>query len=316
VYLRKCHSALVCLRGRRSLSATRVLAIVVTFAPDTTFGVNLEALRREIAEIVVVDNRSTNVSEVVDAAARVGCRLLRNDSNRGVAAALNQGVRIALDEGFQWVALFDQDSLLSPGFMHGLLTLLNGPLAGLRVGILAGASRDQMTGALENVPWQILHDRGRWREMRTVITSGSLVRIDAIKAAGFFDETLFIDCVDHEFCARCRRAGYQIFQAPGSVFRHSLGHATRHRLLGRPVLCTNHSARRWYFMVRNQLEFCRRVIWFDAVLGLRSTTAVLTRLGLMVLFEKDRAGKLKAAATGVLDFTMRRFGAHPDERVS
>ena len=47
-------------------------------------------------------------------------------------------------------------------------------------------------------------------ERESVITAGSLISIMAYKAIGGYNEALFIDEVDHEYCYRLRREGFQV----------------------------------------------------------------------------------------------------------
>src|SRR4051812_30967833 len=98
-----------------------VLAVVVTYNPGEELGTHLAALRSQVPDVLVVDNASANIETVREVVARTGCTLLANDENRGIAAALNQGARVALDRGAAWLATFDQDSLLPAGSIERLL---------------------------------------------------------------------------------------------------------------------------------------------------------------------------------------------------
>ena len=49
-----------------------------------------------MTQVVVVDDGSPRGGETLDAAAERGALVLRHDTNRGIAAALNTGIRSAL----------------------------------------------------------------------------------------------------------------------------------------------------------------------------------------------------------------------------
>ena len=104
----------------------------------------------------------------------------------------------------------------------------------------------------------MLEQTAQWRAVRATITSGSLVRLAALQKTGLFDERLFIDSVDHDFCLRSRARGLLVVEASDQVMDHSLGNITRHRFFWRTVNCTNHSPLRRYYITRNQLEAIRR----------------------------------------------------------
>ena len=49
-----------------------------------------------MTQVVVVDDGSPSGQELLDAAAELGAHLVRHDTNRGIAAALNTGIRSAV----------------------------------------------------------------------------------------------------------------------------------------------------------------------------------------------------------------------------
>ena len=57
-----------------------------------------------------------------------------------------------------------------------------------------------------------------------------MMPVSAIQIIGAFDESLFIDRVDTDFCLRARRKGMVIIQSPAVLF-HSLGRITYHEPL-------------------------------------------------------------------------------------
>ena len=64
-----------------------------------------------------------------------------------------------------------------------------------------------------------------------VITSGSLLRIEAWDDCGRFDEALFIDYVDTDFCLKCLARGWQIAVSAGGRMTHQLGSRERRRIV-------------------------------------------------------------------------------------
>lgn len=286
----------------------RGLAVVVTYEPDHILFEHLQALRCQVDAVVVVDNGSTNFATVESVATLADCRLVRNETNEGIAKALNQAVAIARDEGFLWLATFDQDSLVSPGLIQGLLDVYALHPLKHQIGVVVAAHRDRATGRDYYDPRDILADSSTTRLLRTTITSGSLVLVSAIDRAGLFDESLFIDFVDHDFCMRIRKHGFLIVEAKSSILTHSLGRTTEHRLLGRYVTCSNHSARRRYYMTRNQLEVYRRYAAFEPGWSWRGISYLLIGSILALIFEENRRAKLKAMLKGAVHFALRRFG--------
>lgn len=44
------------------------------------------------------------------------------------------------------------------------------------------------------------------------ITSGNIINISIALSCGGFDENLFIDSVDEEFCIRCQKYGFLLYE--------------------------------------------------------------------------------------------------------
>lgn len=287
-----------------------MLAVVVTFNPGDDLVRNLSELRSQIADVLVVDNGSVDTAAVRSAAVATGCAFQANGKNRGIAAALNQGAELALQSGATWLATFDQDSLLPAGAIEGLLTRLARQPEAERFGIVAPAHCDRGTNHDYHHPVDIVEETQEWRVLRCTITSGSLIRCDVLAQVGCFEERLFIDAVDLEFCMRIRRHGWRIGEARDIVMAHSIGASTEHRVLGVRMVCTHHSPVRRYYITRNMLEVCTRYLLFDPAWCAKGLAVMLSGAVASVLGERDKLAKLRAVARGFLDFGLRRFGAY------
>lgn len=287
---------------------TDVLAAVVTFHPGADLVHNLEALRRQVATVLVIDNGSDDFASVERAALAAGCQVLRNPDNLGIAAALNQAADLARVQGYAWLATFDQDSAVPNGALAGLLAVYADHPDRERIAIMAMSHRDRATSRDYQRASDVLAETPKWRSVRTTITSGSLVRSEALDRVGRFDERLFIDGVDHDFCLRCRRAGLLVIEGAEQVMDHSLGAVSLHRLLGRTIACTNHSPDRRYYITRNSLELSVRYAAFDWVWSLRNAVHLIDASLSALTFEDRRDAKAKAMIQGVRHFAKRRFG--------
>jgi rhamnosyltransferase len=293
----------------------KVLAVVVTYNPGADLGRNLSALRAEVEAVVVIDNGSSDAEFVRQTAFAAGCRLVANGRNLGIAAALSQGAKMALREGFEWLATFDQDSLLPPRSIVGLLEVWERHPERSRIGVMAMSHRDRATGRDYHLGWDILEQNALWCSVRGTITSGSLIPIATFQKIGFFDDELFIDSVDHEFCLRCRRHGLLVIEGGLQVLDHAKGDASRHRLLWLTVPTANHSATRRYYITRNQLEMFRRYLFVDPIWVIASAFLLVCEGILIALYEQNRRAKFAAMLAGARDFLLRRFGARDGRQI-
>ncbi|HEY2481922.1 MAG TPA: glycosyltransferase [Caulobacteraceae bacterium] len=288
----------------------RILAAVVTHHPGPELAENLQALRRQGAEVLVIDNGSPDFAAIERAANASGCQTLRNADNLGVAAALNQAARAAQAGAYAWLAMFDQDSWAPDGALAELLALYAAHPARQRVAILAMSHRDRAMGRGYARGSDVLEQGSDWRSLRATITSGSLVRVAVFDRVGLFDERLFIDGVDHDFCLRCRRAGLLVVEGR-PVLEHALGAVTTHRLLGRTIACTNHAPSRRYYITRNSLEISARHGAGDWLWSVRNLAHLADSNLTALVFEDHRAAKAAAMLQGAWHFAVRRFGPRP-----
>jgi rhamnosyltransferase len=293
-------------------TASDVCAVVVTYFPRPGCADNLSALLPQVGKLLVVDNGSDEKSfqPVAAAAERLGAGIIRLGSNTGIATALNVGLRFARDQGYQWYATFDQDSTPPPDMIQTMLRARGAYPRPAEVALISPCHVDPRLGLVTAYPWTEESGEG-WRVTTSALASGNLVSVEAAARVGGFDETLFIDWVDIEFCLRLRRLDYRILQAMHAKLSHSLGELDVRRFIAKPVVITNHAAVRRYYMTRNRIitwgRYWRReplyVLW-DIYFFLRDTLY-------MVLFEQNVMRKAAMTARGMRDALMNIRGPFP-----
>jgi rhamnosyltransferase len=281
-------------------SKADVCAVVVTYHPDPGFSDRLAQVRSQVGRVVVVDNGSSPPAREIlrNMAAGTDVDLILNDANLGVATALNQGIGQARDRSFRWALTLDQDSVVEPFLIETLLEAHNDFPMKEKVAVVGSNYYDEKRGKtlVPGSPGQ-----PAYQEQTTVITSGSLISVDAYGRIGPFRDDFFIDHVDDEYCLRAQAMGCKVILCRRPVIRHSIGGAVGKRILGRTVWSSNHSTVRRYYMARNFLWVARKYFscrpgWV-ALHALRHAGFLL----LMVLLEKERWGKIESSARGIRD---------------
>lgn len=226
-------------RGRR-----RVVGAVITwFHPDEGANILVHDAIRQCDEVVVVDNTPGDDDAAAPPAFPSGVTYVRRGSNLGLAAALNEGVRRLASE-VDTVLILDQDSGMPGGMVEALL-----PHLSLQdVAVAAPAPWDGAAHRL--VEPRAAHGR-LVAYVDVVITSGMLVRRDALESVGLFREDFFVDGVDQDLCLRLRECGWKVVQDRNVLLAHRLGAARWHRVLGVSVRATHHEAWRVEAAARN-----------------------------------------------------------------
>jgi rhamnosyltransferase len=261
---------------------------------------NLEAIRRQVQRVIVVDNGSTTGSQALLApfAGHPAVELVLNSENRGIAAALNQGVERALAGNFDWVATFDQDSKVPGGFITGLLAACAAYAERGRIAVLAPLYHDPNLDFIYSPSRRLTEDRTTDVAVSVTATSGNLVAARALRAHGGFREDFFIDCVDFEFCLRYRQKGWLVLEVPRVVLEHEAGSWQQRRWLWKQPRVNDYNAVRRYYQARNRLVMYARFAWFDPRWTLRDAWGYACDLVKLFLFGENRWSKLRAILTG------------------
>ena len=240
-------------------------SVTVTFNPDAArLAAQLTALATQVSRMIVVDNGSRRpvrdeLAPLLPADALARTEWLSLEENQGLASGFNVGVREARSWGARYALLLDHDSIPAHEMVAHLVAA-HAP-AGERTPVAATGPRvhdvrDDREFPFIRLAWP------RNRHLRCagpegtvscdfLISSGCLVSLEAFEAIGEFDETLFIDSVDLEWCFRARSRGYALYGACGARLDHRLGDE-RLAILNRYEIVV-HSPERLYYMTRNRL---------------------------------------------------------------
>jgi rhamnosyltransferase len=278
-----------------------ICCIIVCYRPDVAQLLSLSgSVLNSRTQVILVDN--TEAPYLESGKLPDGCTLITLGYNSGIAHAQNIGVAAALAAGARVLVFFDQDSKIEPGLVAVLVAALHPGTAE----IVSPLCIDDATGmALPStrvsrfgwVTW--VHAAGATRPypVDMVISSGTVATREVFDIAGNFDEELFIDHVDAEWCIRCRAKQIPIYIIPTAVMRHSIG--SRYVKLG-PLTILVHSPARCYYQIRNCFLMFRKphIPFLFAVQQLASVTVSRT---ILLFFVKDRFSYLKSYLFAVRD---------------
>ncbi len=306
--------------------AVRVVAVVVSYQPDTTALDRLVArLLPQVAGLVVVDNGSDAdtvthltalVDELTDGDDAPTVELAALGRNIGVGAAQNLGIDRARAVGATHVLLSDDDSLPAPDMVGRLVTALVEADPADRVAAVGPVTVDPRTGSAPLVftdqglaPRRIPHlptDDGAQVDVAFLIASGCLVDTRALDDVGLMNADLFIDHVDLEWGVRARRAGWALRVVVGAQLEHALGDATR-QVPGRARAVHIQSPVRNYYTVRNTVHLVRTKFFHRA--WRRGYRRWITRyIAYYLLAVPPRVTRARLMARGLRDAWAGRLG--------
>jgi rhamnosyltransferase len=282
----------------------RTSAIVVTFHPHTEHLENLAKIRAQVDLLIVVDNGSNEkaLTQIRLASRELGFKLIENGDNLGIAAALNLGVREAQKERCRWVALFDQDSTVTDGFMATMIAEFQAYSQQRKIMQIIPRYLDPVTGVERAISQ--FKDGGVF----LTITSGSVFSMEAFEKCGLFQEDLFIYCVDDDYSLRIRKNGFYIGATRNAVLLHESGHPTSRKVFGMTITTKNYRPEVRYYYARNKvwiLRFYGKTFPRLIVPTLREFVTIPLKI---VLMEDGALEKIKMFVRGLADGVAGRMG--------
>jgi GT2 family glycosyltransferase len=304
---------------------TRLAVVVVNWNGFQDTADCLESLARDArseAELscILVDNGSSDGSAERLAARFPWIHVAALGANRGYAAGCNAGMRIALDEGADFVMLLNNDTIVEPGFADAMVSAARDPENrefGMLTPIITELGRpDRVWAAGGSIRLGLCAMGNRRRLPRELgrvtrcdfATGCSLMaRRELIEGVGMLDDALFIYVEDVDWSLRARKAGWRIGVVGSATVRHRVSASLSRNTLGDEGGIT--SGVQHYYNVRNRYIVLRR---HGTVLEIATGVVMHTLRSLWLVCGQLLLGRLaKARMTlrGIADGLRMRTGA-------
>lgn len=267
-----------------------VIGGIVTFNPDIDrLRENIDAIKEQVDEIVVVDNDSNNIHEIMQLSNEYDFELVKLSSNYGIAYALNIILKNAKLKKKNWVLALDQDSVCEKGLVDKYLKYKELP----NTGMLTCNIKDRN---------YIYYNEGSseksYSEIKYCITAASFMNVEAYNSGCIYDEKMFIDKVDFDMCLQLREHGFKIYKINFNGLLQEVGDGKTVRIGPFSTVTYNHSPLRRYYMTRNGIYLARKHKEKSLV---ASIYRELRDMFIVLIFEKDKIEKLKSSLKGFSD---------------
>ncbi|MGN1277433.1 MAG: glycosyltransferase family 2 protein [Floccifex sp.] len=292
---------------------------IVLYNPDVKrFRECIDEILKQVDKVYVFDNseESTNIAlsdKVV---------YLSERKNMGIAYALNMIMDSAKKDGYDWVITMDQDSIIPVGLVDAYKEAID------------------RTNEIGIVCPQVVDKRRAYMEVKTTpkeeyvefcITSASCTSVEVWEKIGKFDEWLFIDLVDNDFCKRLVLSGFRILKLNDMVLNQEFGKIIpKNELIQRfwvsvgKMLHNDNFAKLSYrkFVSPMRVYYtCRNIIYVNKKLAEYGPVAykenyncssyfgfVISFIAPSILRAQDKIAVLKASIKGTHDGMIKKVG--------
>lgn len=273
----------------------KVLAVIVTYNPDiNTLHNNLDALTPQVNHIIIYDNASDNKNDICDIVSKYdNLSIIYNSNNEGLPINYNRGLSYCIEKGYDWLLTMDQDTVVPKNLISNYKKVYDNNKVAIISPVLVDINIQTEDDVKRNLPHEEFSD------IKYCISSASLNRVSILSELGGFDEKLFIDQVDFDYCRNVTNHGYTILRSNLSFISHQIGNGKIINLFGKKEVAYNHSPIRKYYFFRNRVYFARKyhITLFNEPVYYRN----LLKHFIVLFYEKNKLIKIKQSIKGLLD---------------
>ena len=278
-----------------------VLCVVILYYPSKSDWIHVDKVIQQVNKVLLLDNTpgADIRNEPTLNAVNDNICYHKFGENKGIGYALNFAANYAIERGFTWLLTMDQDSELPEQYIDSMFKVLNLYPNPDEVDMLCPS-----IGSKKNV------DPKNWERVNRAITSGTLMRIEMFEKIGLFNEYLFIDYVDFDYCLRARAAGSVILQLPWLHLKHTIGSPTEINIIFGVLKTLNHSPVRRYYKFRNRIWMTKKYFSHYPAWILHEFLAGFYEVAKIMMFESQKMSKIHMIIRGTIDGIIGRLGPY------
>ncbi len=295
-----------------------IAAVVVGYNPDIKVLSHLLAsLVQQVELLVLIDNGGSEAYLEHFPELRARIKYIALNGNKGLGAALNIGFNIAVTANMNYVVTFDQDSHAAPDLISSLhraaLYAVNQDPNCIAVSpVFFDRRGDEKVNfpfyrSVDNKIQAVFASDNEHGLVKAdaLITSGMFVNTKAWKEGIHYDEGMFVDFTDTEWCFRVRDRGHSLYGCLDIEMGHALSDAPPVKFFGLNFF--RYSPVRRYFFFRNTVAVCR-MSHTPACWKKRMLSALVLRFFVNLLIDENRLLSFKMMVRGICHGWQKKLG--------
>jgi GT2 family glycosyltransferase len=222
----------------------------------------IDSLLKQTIEhtIVVVENGSADASDEILAGYGNKIVVLKQAKNLGFAGGVNVGIKYAIDNNYDFVALFNNDAIADKDWLRELVdTISKNSKLGAVTSKFMRLDKTRLDSTGDFYTWHGLPfprgrneiDKGQYDNKNEIFAASggaSIFNINMFKEIGLFDEDFFAYYEDVDLGFRMQLAGWKVKYCPSAIAYHHVS-ATGSKISGFGIYQT--ASNFWYTFIKN-----------------------------------------------------------------
>lgn len=270
-----------------------IAAVVILYNPEQIVFDNIKTYIDHVDILYIIDNSTKEHSLLHKFSDITNIKIIHIGNNIGVSKALNLALDKAHNAHYKWLMTFDQDTSFTPDdltlFLESFHTLDDKKIA--------------LVSPLHNKKFIKTLEENTFTPKEYVMTSANIVNVSIAKEIGGYDEKLFIDEVDHEFCFRLKKHEYTILVHNTIAVNHSLGSKMKDH-----ANITLYAPIRLYYMTRNYLYLKKKYYHQHQAFFKQRDGYLLKFFRNQLFYGKKPLTNVKMIFQGIFDYKRNQFG--------
>lgn len=265
----------------------------------------LESQSRRPDHVFVIDNASTDdtVAKVTRLyqPANDWLTLVRLRENTGGAGGFAAGMQAAMDAGYSWIWVMDDDAAPHPAALAELMRIASNPHDIYGSLAVNGKETSWLMTLLgeQTVTTSTASDIPSQARVQMLPFLGFMIHRDLVAQIGLPDAGFFIAADDVEYCLRAQDVGAQVIVAGNSHIEHPKSRPYAIKLPGHTLTALALPPWKRYYDTRNRLLIARK--YYGIKLWTQTVPGSFVRLLATLLKEPRKLAQLKAWCCGMLD---------------
>ncbi|MEA5582845.1 glycosyltransferase family 2 protein [Nodularia harveyana UHCC-0300] len=238
------------------------IAAYITAYEDTAAVMNcIKAIQSQsvtVEKLLIVDN--SKKQPLLDLVNQDHIYIKFHPENIGIGAGLTWAIAQSIEQEYDFLWAFDQDSIPEKDCLSQLLDIYETLKSSHHsIGIIAPTATDyrskqNISAAIFNqdgfIPYQPVNPE-KYYECDAPITSGSLIVLQAAKTIDPPRADLFIDGIDLDYGLRLKHQGFHNFIVTSAIMQHNFGNPVKIKFFQQERSLQKYSALRHYYICRN-----------------------------------------------------------------